>query len=107
MPWVTARLKEAWEEVVAVRLIGWLLSLPLSKAAVTPSDIAMPWVTGIQVEGVAVTPSDIAIPWVTKRVKEVCEEVVAVRVSGWLISLPPSTAAVTPSDIVMPWVTDL
>ncbi|MBA7691571.1 hypothetical protein ES703_100117 [subsurface metagenome] len=73
--------------MVAERLIGWLTSLPLSTAAVTPSDIAM--------------------PWVTERLKEASADVVAERLIGWLISLPLSKAAVTPSDIAMSWVTDL
>jgi hypothetical protein len=47
MPWLTERLKEAWQDVVAARLSGWLTSFPLSEAAVTPSDMVMPWVTDL------------------------------------------------------------
>ena len=47
IPWVTWRLKDAWEEVVAERVMPWLTSLPLTTDAVTPSDIAMLWVTGL------------------------------------------------------------
>ena len=47
MPWVTGRLKEASEDVVAVRLSVWLTSFDLSKVAVTSSAMVMPWVTGL------------------------------------------------------------